>query len=869
MCFHQSGRIINFEYNSLNMKCLISIASGIALSFLFPAFSFAQEKPTIDYYLPKVNYNPAIPTPASWLGYEVGEWHATHDQLLGYMRALDAVSDRITLQEYGRSYENRPLVCLTITDPSNRPRLEEIKASRARLVNPAESGRLDLNNLPAVNYMGYSIHGNETSGSNAAMLVAYYLAAAQTPEIEQLLRNTVILFDPCFNPDGMQRFSTWINSHKSQSPSPDPAGDEYNEPWPRGRTNHYGFDLNRDWLVAQQPETVGRVNIFQEWHPNVLTDHHEMGSNSTFFFQPGVPSRVNPITPARNQELTAKIAAYHARLLSEKQILFFTGENFDDFYYGKGSTYPDVQGSIGILFEQGSSRGTAQETENGILTFPYSVRNQVLASLSTLQAVGEMRVELNEYLRDFYKSGLEEGRKSEVKGYVFADEDLPAREFLQLLGRQHVEVQNLKENLTVNGQSFQSGAAFFVPTAQAQYRLIRGIFERTTTFSDSIFYDISAWTLPDAFGLRWAAVTGKTPVVSKGLSLVSRNPSYVLDSGLDYAYVIPAAGYEIPAVLVKLQNAGIRVRVAMEPFEGENQRFAAGSLVIAADRQPIPAADFAAVMNEIAQKGIPLAVLHNGLTAAGPDLGSSTFPTLRPPKVLLLTGEGVNVGDAGEIWQLLDTRYHLPVTLVETNRFGALNLTKYNVLILADGNYSSLSADKVKQFVQDGGTIIATGGALKWLKNAGIAALEFRNQATDPPGQRPYGSLSEDRGARTMPGAIFEAELDLTHPLCFGYLRSRLPFFLSDTLFVEKAKNPYATPVVLTKDPLLAGYIHPKQKPLTPNAAAAIVCGAGRGKVICFPGNLNFRGFWYGTNRMFANAIFFGNLISGEGVEKK
>jgi hypothetical protein len=191
------------------------------------------------------------------------------------------------------------------------------------------------------------------------------------------------------------------------------------------------------------------------------------------------------------------------------------------------------------------------------------------------------------------------------------------------------------------------------------------------------------------------------------------------------------------------------------------------------------------------------------------------------------------------------------------------------VLILADGNFGSLSTEKVKQFAQDGGTIIATGSTLKWLKTAGLAALEFRNQAKDAPGRRPYANISEDRGARTMPGAIFEAELDLTHPLCFGYPRTRLPIFLSDTLFVETAKNPYATPVVLTKDPLLAGYIHPKQKPLLPYAAGAIVYGLGRGKIICFPGNPNFRGFWYGTNRLFANAIFFGNLISAEGAEKK
>lgn len=857
------------------MRFLNTSILHLAIGVFFPAMLFAQPKPTLDYYLDGANYQPNIPTPAAWLGYEVGEWHATHDQLLGYMKALDAASERITLQEYGRSHENRPLVCLTITSPANHARLEDIKTQRAALTNPAESGRLDLKNLPAVNYMGYSIHGNETSGSNAAMLVAYHLAAAQAPETEQLLQNTVILLDPCFNPDGMQRFASWVNSHKSQNPSPDPSGDEYNEPWPRGRTNHYGFDLNRDWLVAQQPESVGRVRLFQEWHPNVLTDHHEMGSGSTFFFQPGVPSRVNPITPARNQELTALIGHYHAQALSAQKVLFYTRENFDDFYYGKGSTYPDVQGSIGILFEQASSRGTVQDTENGLLTFPYSIRNQVITSFSTLKAVSEMRVELNEYLRDFYGSALEEARKSEVKGYVFADDGLPARTFLELLNRHNIRVQPLRENLHLHGQThtdantFSSGAAFFVPTEQPQYRLVRGIFERNTEFKDSIFYDISAWTLPDAFGLHWAPVRGKSPQVSNELAIVSRNPPYVLDGQADYAYIIPPEDYDVPGLLGKLQKAGLRVRVAMEAFEQDNQHFMAGSLVVAADRQPMGEADFVRKMNEVAQTGIPMAVCKNGATDWGPDLGSSNFPVVRTPKILLLTGDGVNVGDAGEVWHLLDTRYHLPVTMVDVERFGGVNLPKYNVLVLADGSYGGLSSEKVKQFVQDGGTVIATGSALKWLKNMGLVALEFRNAPPDAPGRRAYGNLSEDRGARAMPGAIFEAELDLTHPLCFGYRRPKLPVFLGDTLFVETAKNPYATPVVLTKDPLLAGYIHPKHKPLSAQAAAAVVCGLGRGKIICFPGNPNFRGFWYGTNRMFANAIFFGNLISAEGAEKK
>jgi Zinc carboxypeptidase len=846
------------------------ILAFLICTLFFPAFVFAQNT-TLEYYLPSMPYNSKIPTPSSWLGYNVGDWHATHDQLLGYMRALDAVSDRITLQEYGRSHENRPLICLTISDPSNLAHLDEIKSQRQKWADPYNSDNIDPKKLPAVQYMGYSIHGNEASGCNAALLVAYYLAAGEGPEVTNLLKNTVFLFDPCFNPDGMQRFSSWVNSHKSHTISTDPSGDEYNEPWPRGRTNHYGFDLNRDWLVMQQPESKGRVAIFQDWKPNVLTDHHEMGSNSTFFFQPGVPSRANPITPEKNQELTAKIATYHAKLLSANKVLFYTGESFDDFYYGKGSTYPDAQGSIGILFEQASSRGTAQDTENGVLTFPYSIKNQVMASLSTMQAVGDMRLELNQYLRDFYKSALVEARKSDVKGYVFADGTLPARLFLELLGNHHINVQNLTDNLTLGTQTFQSGKAFFIPTEQAQYRLVRAIFERTTTFKDSIFYDISAWTLPDAFGLEWSPVTTKSFKTSSDaptLSLVSLRPPSLVGVEVPYAYTIQPEDYDVPKVLYALLQAGVRVRVAMEPFEADGYPYRQGTLVIAADRQTIGLTALTNMMGGFAQSGVAVGIIQNGLTASGPDLGSSHFQVVRLPKIVMLTGEGVNIADAGEIWHQLDTRYGMPLTMTETDRFSTLNLTKYNVLVLPDGNYKSLPIEKVKQFAQDGGTIIATGKAIIWLKNSGIAPVELRKRADDSLQQRPYQNIEEDKGAFAMPGAIFEAKMDLTHPLCFGYSKQHLPVFMGDTLFMKPGKNPYSTPVTLTDKPLLAGYVHPKIAPMAPNSVATIVYGIGKGRAICFPIDPNFRAFWYGTNRLFANAVFFGNLINGDSTEK-
>src|SRR6185503_10904272 len=291
-----------------------------------------------------------------------------------------------------------------ITSQKNLAKLEQIRQQHVELTDPTKSGSLNLDNMPIVVWMGHSIHGNEQSGSNAALLGAYYLTAALGPQIDDLLEHVVILFDPSFNPDGMQRFSTWVNQHKSKNLVSDPNSREFSEVWPGGRFNHYWFDLNRDWLPAVHVESQNRLKWYHMWKPNILTDHHEQGSNATFFFQPGVPSRVNPLTPDKNQELTAKLGKFHAAFLDRIGSLYFTKENYDDFYYGKGSTYPDINGAIGILFEQASSRGHAQQTANGILRFPFTIRNQFVTALSTLEGAKALRKEFLSWQRDFYKS---------------------------------------------------------------------------------------------------------------------------------------------------------------------------------------------------------------------------------------------------------------------------------------------------------------------------------------------------------------------------------------------------------------------------------------------------------------------------------
>jgi hypothetical protein len=849
------------------------LSTSLFLVGLFITFSGAFAQPDLSYYLPEgVNYNTAIPTPKSVIGHEVGEWHISHDRLVNYMYAVAAASNRVSIVETGRTFEARPLLLLTITSPQNLQRIEEIRQQHVQLTDPNRSGNLDIKNMPAVVYIGFSIHGNEPSGSNASLAALYHLAAAQGPEIEKLLDEVVILFDPSFNPDGLQRFSSWVNSRKSQQISPDSYDTEHNEPWPGGRSNHYWFDLNRDWLVAQLPESQARAVSFHKWKPNILTDHHEMGTNSTFFFQPGVPSRNHPLTPKKNFELTQKIGEFHAKALDKMGSLYYTQEGFDDFYYGKGSTFPDVQGAIGILFEQASSRGHAQNSEHGLLTFPFTVRNQFATVLSTLEAAKSMREELLAYQRDFFKNNINEASKDPVKAYVFGSSLDKYRSYhlAEIIARHDIDVHKLGSSQNINGKRYESEGSYVVPLNQKQYRLIKSMFEKRTQFEDSLFYDISSWTMPLAFALDYEEVRTLPNNLLGEKFDVSKKPSGKIVGGKsDYAYVFENYGYYAPRALYRLLSKGIRLSVAdAEFYHPDGRKFPRGSILIPMGTQEKDPEVVEYLIRQIAlEDGIDIYAFNSGLDYKGVSLGSPSFSSLREPKIALLVGDGVGSNDAGEIWHLLDTRYNIPVSLVPTDVFNRANYARYNTIIMSTGSYNSLSdaaRERLKTWVQNGGVIIGLKSALNWLNSSGLGKFEMKReeQKEGPSKIKPYADISNTFGAQQLGGAIFEIEVDLTHPLFYGYYNNRMPVFKSGNLYMEKSKNQFGNPAVFTANPLLSGYISKPNLEKLKNASMVGSSSLGQGRVIGFTENLTFRAFWYGSNKMLMNAIFFGHTLS-------
>jgi len=838
------------------------------LVLLLLAFSigaaYAQNTVTLDYYLPQgINYDQTIPKPHDVIGHEVGEWHVTHDKLMFYMQTLAMASDRISIENRGATFEGRPILLLTITSPANHQRLEELRKQHLAL-NENGSSSLPVEEMPIVVYQGFSVHGNEPSGANAGLAYAYYLAAAQGPEIEALLNTTVILMDPSFNPDGLQRFAYWANTNRSMNLNPDGNEREYHEVWPGGRTNHYWFDVNRDWLPVQLPESRARIKTFHQWLPNILTDHHEMGTNATFFFQPGEPTRVHPLTPKMNQELTAEIGAYHAKALDKIGSLYYSEENYDDYYYGKGSTFPDVMGSIGILFEQASSRGHIQESENGILTFPFTIRNQFTTALSTIEAAQNMRGKLLRFQRDYYQTQRDEAARSKTKAIVFGDAKDAAKTWhlAEILNRQNIKFHELKQDVTLSGATYKKGSGYVVPMNQKNHRLIKAMFEKRTTFTDSLFYDISAWTFPLAFNVDYEEVTSLSmagPEVANFTPLTGE-----VSAQSDYAYLFEWHEYYTPKALNKILEKGIRAKVAKYPFSMDGVTYDYGTVMIPVQNQDLGEKELYEFLTGVAKESfIHMKAVSTGQTR-GIDLGSGDFDPVKKQKVAIIVGEGIRSYDAGEIWHLLDTRYDIKLTKIDTEYFGRTDLSSYTDIIIPGtsgaGGLSKSNAEKLKEWVKSGGTLIGYRTTANWFDQQEFMDLNFRKD-TLVAKNISFGEKDDFRGAQVTGGAIFKATIDRSHPINYGYKNNSLALFRNSNIYLEPEKDSYNNPIQYTADPLLSGYISEENAKLIKNSVPFKVERMGSGRVILFTDNTNFRAFWYGTNKLLMNAIFFGPMM--------
>ncbi|MET1253958.1 M14 metallopeptidase family protein [Aliikangiella maris] len=840
----------------------------------------------IDYLPDSPTYNQQIPTPAKILNFEVGEWHVRPEQIYQYMQQLAANSDRVKLEVIGYTHEKRPLILVYISAPENIARLAQIRQQHLQQ---------QTDNTPLITWMGYSVHGNEASGSNASLLLAYHLASANDKQTLAQLREQVIIIDPMLNPDGLARFAHWVNSTQSYTKNLDSRDIEHHEAWPSGRTNHYWFDLNRDWLLLQHPESQARVAQFHRWRPQILTDFHEMGTDSTYFFQPGEHARHNPLIADSNYVMTQKIANYHAKALDKIGALYYSRERFDDFYFGKGSTYPDAHGSVGILFEQASARGHYQQSEYGPLSFAKAIRHHLATSFSTIEAAQENRQALKQMRKHFITETKALAKDDKNRAVVIASQDkYRMHELLNILQQHQIQYYPLAKKVSVNKQAYLPDNSYIIPLQQPQYRLITSLFESRKSFKDTIFYDVSSWNFGLAFDVDYAFVS-RSDFSQSLLANASSTNRQDLEGPIEISDEVIALGFDwrdfsSVQMIQLLQQKGLRLLSSMQEVsyhqpklasqqntrgqdksrqnKGQAASLAPGSVILTLNDQSISREEVINwVVDELAKRTYQPKLITSGLALHGVDLGSPDMPVLKPVKPLLIIGDGVSGYDAGEAWHFIDQRLGLPLTRVTSAQLKGVTLSNYTHLLLVHGRYqfNDTTKQKIIDWIQQGGHLIAHSGGARWATEQGLTSSQVKpfeaQEETEVKRGIPYAERQHYEAKHYVGGAIAQVEIDTTHPIGFGLDNSQIAIFKRRTQAFELPNEAFSAIARFTDKPHVAGYMSAKVSEHIKGQTAIMVQKLGAGNVILFSDNPLFRGIWLGSSRLFANALFFAQHI--------
>ncbi len=854
-------------------KAMVAV---VMLSFL-PFTALAQtsnaEDATSSFRVEGVTYDPSIPYHEDFLGHRLGEEPVRHHMMVEYIRQLASLSDRLTLETIGYTHERRPLLLVTVTSPENHARLDAIKAQHNALVVPGGEDEITPD-MPAVVWMGYGVHGAEASGMDSVVPTLYHLAAAQGPEIEEQLKNTVLLVKAIKNPDGHMRRANWVIRNQTNVLDTNPETRQHNSPWPGGRTNHYWFDLNRQWLLQTQPEAQAWMKKWHEWKPNLTLDYHEMGSNSTYYFHPGVTSRTNPWVPDEALELINTYAAFPRNWMDSEGRLYFNNEGYDNFYVGKGSTYPLVNGGIGVLYEASAARANTVETINGLRSYRENIRKHYRTSLASVEAASNMRGRLLSYQKRFYDQSLDMANDDDLKAYIVQAPEDPVRmsKFIELMNNHRVKVHRVMRDVNVGNKSFRAGDAYVIPLDQAQYRFIKSVLEHRLEYGDKTFYDVSTWTLSRSFNLDQAELRGRNfrsnivgPEVTAD-ELITPAPA---PEKSRFAYAFTWHDYYSPKALYRLLKTGVMTKVMTQPSTMQTNnglmQMDRGTIIVHLDRQAVSHDDIFAIVQDIASKdGIAVHAIQSSSTPTGPDLGSRTTMPLVEPHVLMAVDEGVTPYDAGEIWHLLDFRMDIKLSMRSLSELGRSDWSRYTHLVMPNGRYNSLSQSdrqKIMAWVRDGGTLVAFKNAAGFVQRDMLGMAPEKSDSPDLPRQD-YAMKSGEEALRVIGGSIFESDLDITHPLAFGYVRRDFGSHKSGEMVLQSTDNPYGVVAQYKPQPLVSGYASQANVNRIANTPMMIGERVGRGSVVLFADNPNFRGIWYGGNKLFLNSLFFSKAFS-------
>ncbi len=788
-----------------------------------------------------------IQSPSEFLGYELGDSFTRHHKVVEYYQQLaTADPDRVVLEQYGETNEGRPLYLVFLGSKdiiSNREGIRE---------NHMKSLIGESTNDHSIVWLSYNVHGNESVSTEASMKTAFELLTAK----REYLENTLVIIDPCINPDGRDRYVNWYNQTKNNRIQPDPNSAEHFEPWHSGRTNHYVFDLNRDWVWMTQVESQARLPQYQKWQPQIHVDFHEQGVDQPYYFAPAAEPLHEVITDFQKQ-FQDEIGRNHAKYFDANGWLYFTKERFDLLYPSYGDTYPTYHGAIGMTYEQGGSgrAGLAiRNSEGNLLTLKDRITHHFTTGISTVEMASKNGGRLQKEMANFVQEGL-----NDPKTYVLSGSADNLKALTHLLEK-HQITYGLGKGSLVSGYDYRTQTqkrikadenSIIIPAGQVKNKLIHVLLEPNTKLNDSITYDITAWSLPFAYDVNALLSTKKVPF-SKTESVHTPNPI----SKDAYAYVMDYQGFASQKVLAALLDRGMTVRTSYSDFKVDGTSFHAGaSILLAAENKNLENA-----LAEISEEfEVDFKGVSTGFVDSGKDFGSPSVAKTKAVKVALFKGEGISSYNFGEWWYFLENDLNYPVTVLNTEYLRYYDLDNYDVLIMPDGNYRNFddnTLNTIEKWISSGGKLIAQSGALSALSRQGsfnIKSKERDRSSTDP--LLPY-ELQEREGIKNyITGAIFKTKVDTTHPVAYGYDSNYYGLKLNSNAYELLPSGNLASFEADTTP--IAGFagsntLEPLSKSLFIGAE-----NHGRGNVIYFTDNPVFRGFWYGAKRFVANAIFF------------
>lgn len=803
-----------------------------------------------------------IQSPYEFLGYQLGDQFTHYSGVVDYFKYISSASKNTRLVEYGKTNEGRPLIVTFISSTENINKLEEIKNNNLKLAGiEAGEGKTDY---PAIVWLSYNVHGNEPASAEAAIETLYALADPSNTKTQSWLKNTVVVIDPCLNPDGRERYINFYTQVKNQIPDVLAYSREHQEPWPGGRSNHYYFDLNRDWAWQTQIETRARMKLYNQWLPQVHIDFHEQGIDDPYFFAPAAEPFHEDITPWQ-REFQTMIGKNNARYFDQKGWMYFTKERFDLLYPSYGDTYPIYNGSIGMTYEQGGSARAGLSVLNSAgdtLTLAARIAHHYTTGLSTIEVVSQNALKVVTEFKEYFRRS-KRNPPGRYKTYVIkSDNNGRLKALAELLDRNGI-VYGYGLNRKANGfnyflgkkESFQIAESDMVITAfQPKSVLLKVLFEPQTVITDSNTYDITAWALPFAYGLKsYALVAALHPV----LASPEREP---VASGLDNAVAYIARWGSVSDIrfVSELLKQNIKVRYTQVPIEAEGREFGPGSIIITRSGNEQPGNGFSDKIRSLAGKsGVELRSITSGMVDKGADLGSNKIRLITRPKIALIVSDESTASSFGEIWHFFEQEANYPISVIRSKDLEKIRLNEFNVLIFPDGYLEDIPTDKITDWVRNGGKLIAMEAAVAQLagkKGFALKEKEEKKEDKDPYATlRRYESREADFLQNSIPGAIYKVNMDNSHPLAYGIpnyyslkLDSKVYQFLDDGWNVG----------VIKKNNYVAGFVGQSTKKLLVDGLIFGVQNMDKGSVIYLADNPLFRSFWESGKVLFSNAVF-------------